>query len=239
MLKLLKSKLLVFSPFHPFVLLKNVKNMQSGNIWEKLLRWVFEEGQSTDVRVNHLRTTWIFNDPCGVAATSWKYLKEESHLVSEFDTVELVGRLEKLRPEGGGDELSVACQLHNHVCEGNATQRWQTLTDIYSFIHYIQNGQWITSWHFTWDGLPVLGVEGLVDLVKQVERSGVAFLNGKYESQSHQGLLTSRELLHLSHLTLLPREGHLHRTARRGVRETQMETPVFDRSCSEMTDDQT
>lgn len=39
----------------------------------------------------------------------------KTHLVSEFDTVELVSRLEQLRPEGGGDELGVACQLHDHV----------------------------------------------------------------------------------------------------------------------------
>lgn len=40
----------------------------------------------------------------------------ETHLVSEFDTIELVGGLQQLRPEGGGDELGVARQLHNHVC---------------------------------------------------------------------------------------------------------------------------
>lgn len=38
-----------------------------------------------------------------------------THLVSEFDTVELVRGLEQLGPEGGGDELGVACQLHDHV----------------------------------------------------------------------------------------------------------------------------
>ena len=42
-------------------------------------------------------------------------LQQETHLVSEFDAVELVSGLEQLRPEGGGDELGVACQLHDHV----------------------------------------------------------------------------------------------------------------------------
>lgn len=42
-------------------------------------------------------------------------LQQKAHLVSEFDTVELVGGLEQLGPEGGGDELGVACQLHDHV----------------------------------------------------------------------------------------------------------------------------
>ena len=42
-------------------------------------------------------------------------LQQETHLVSEFDTVELVSRLEQLRPEGGGDELGMACQLDDHV----------------------------------------------------------------------------------------------------------------------------
>lgn len=40
---------------------------------------------------------------------------KETHLVSEFDTVELVRGLQQLRPEGGGDELGVACELHDHV----------------------------------------------------------------------------------------------------------------------------
>lgn len=44
-----------------------------------------------------------------------KNIKREMHLVSEFDAVELVGGFEQLGPEGGGDELGVACQLHNHV----------------------------------------------------------------------------------------------------------------------------
>lgn len=38
-----------------------------------------------------------------------------THLVSEFDSVELVSGLEQLGPEGGGDELGVAGQLHDHV----------------------------------------------------------------------------------------------------------------------------
>lgn len=37
------------------------------------------------------------------------------HLVSELDSVELVSGLQQLWSEGGGDELGVACQLHNHV----------------------------------------------------------------------------------------------------------------------------
>lgn len=37
-------------------------------------------------------------------------------------------------------------------------------------------------------------------------------MDGKYQSQSHQRFLTSRQLLHLPHLSLLPCEGHLHRT---------------------------
>ncbi|KAF3844148.1 hypothetical protein F7725_016196 [Dissostichus mawsoni] len=64
--------------------------------------------------------------------------------------------------------------------------------------------------------LPVLGVEGLVDLIEQVEGSGVAFLDGKDQGQSHQRLLTSRQLLHLSHLTLLPCERHLQRAGEGG-----------------------
>lgn len=42
----------------------------------------------------------------------------ETHLVSEFDTIELISGLQQLRPEGGRDELGVARQLHDHVCKG-------------------------------------------------------------------------------------------------------------------------
>lgn len=48
--------------------------------------------------------------------------KKTSHLVSEFDTVELVSRLQQLGSEGGGDELGVACQLNNHVCNKHAAR---------------------------------------------------------------------------------------------------------------------
>ena len=69
----------------------------------------------------------------------------------------------------------------------------------------------------------MLGVEGLVDLVKQVERGGVTLLDGKDQSQSHQRLLTSRQLLHLSHLTLLPCERHLHMTQRQRLEQNLQE----------------
>ena len=74
-------------------------------------------------------------------------------------------------------------------------------------------------------GLPVHRVQRLVDLVKQVEWSRVTFLREHYivsvtmhhhtiithlnsedKSQSHQGLLSSTELVHLSHLGILTRE---------------------------------
>lgn len=69
--------------------------------------------------------------------------------------------------------------------------------------------EWITR-----HGLPVLSIQGLVDFIKQVEGRRVALLNGKDEGESHQGFLSSWQLLHLSHLTLLPREGHLQRGPR-------------------------
>lgn len=37
------------------------------------------------------------------------------YLVPEFDAIELIGWLQKLRSEGCGDELSMSSQLHNHV----------------------------------------------------------------------------------------------------------------------------
>lgn len=70
----------------------------------------------------------------------------------------------------------------------------------------------------------MLCVQGLVDLIKQVERSRVTLLDGKYQSQSHQRLLTSRQLLHLSHLALLPGEGHLRRTCIKLDHQTLLET---------------
>lgn len=43
--------------------------------------------------------------------------------------------------------------------------------------------------------MPVLRVKGLVNLVKQVKRGRVTLLDGKDESEGHQRLLPSRELL--------------------------------------------
>lgn len=54
--------------------------------------------------------------PCSIPPPS-------SHLVPELDAVELVGRLEQLRPEGGGDELGVASQLHDHVWTNQENER--------------------------------------------------------------------------------------------------------------------
>ncbi len=46
------------------------------------------------------------------------------------------------------------------------------------------------------DGGAVGGVQGLVDLVKEVERGRVTALDGEDEGEGHQCLLSSRELLH-------------------------------------------
>ena len=61
----------------------------------------------------------------------------------------------------------------------------------------------------TCHALSVLGVQGLVDLVKQVEGGRVALLDGEDEGQGHQRLLTPGQLLHVTHLGLVAREGHL------------------------------
>lgn len=58
-------------------------------------------------------------------------------------------------------------------------------------------------------GFSVLCVQGLVDLIEQVERCRVALLDGENESERHERFLTSRQLLHLSHLSLLTRERYL------------------------------
>jgi len=62
----------------------------------------------------------------------------------------------------------------------------------------------------TCDGLPVLGIKCLVDLVKQVERRRVALLNGKDESQRDERFLSTRQLLHVPHLGFVTSERHLH-----------------------------
>lgn len=64
----------------------------------------------------------------------------------------------------------------------------------------------------------MLSVQRLVDLIKQVEGGGVTLLDGEDEGQRHQGLLAPRQLLHLPHLTLLPREGHLQAKGGTAVR---------------------
>ena len=61
----------------------------------------------------------------------------------------------------------------------------------------------------TCDGFPVLGVESLIDFIKQVERSRVAFLNCKNERQSDEGFLTAGELLHVAHFGFIASERDL------------------------------
>ena len=53
----------------------------------------------------------------------------------------------------------------------------------------------------------VLGVQSSINLVKQVEGCRVAALDGKDESQRHEGLLPSGQLLH--HAGLASSKGHL------------------------------
>lgn len=60
----------------------------------------------------------------------------------------------------------------------------------------------------TSDGLAMLGVEGGVDFVEEVEGGGVALLNGEDERQRDETLLSTRQLLHLARLAGT-RERHL------------------------------
>ena len=57
--------------------------------------------------------------------------------------------------------------------------------------------------------LPVLSVQGSINLIKEVEGAGIALLDGKDERQSHQRLLPSGQLLQRLHLTLEASEGDL------------------------------
>jgi len=52
----------------------------------------------------------------------------------------------------------------------------------------------------TSDGLSVLRVERLVNLVEEIERRRVALLNGEDECECDEGLLSTGQLLHVPHL---------------------------------------
>lgn len=87
----------------------------------------------------------------------------------------------------------------------------------------------------------MLGVQSLVDFIKQVKRSRVTLLDGKYQSQCNQGLLTSGQLLHLPHLPLLPCEGHLQHsstalfnTHREHAQQNLEDDPYPDTNASEL-----
>ena len=49
------------------------------------------------------------------------------------------------------------------------------------------------------DGGSELGVQGGVHLVEEIEGSGITSLDGEDEGEGHDGLLTTRELLHVLH----------------------------------------
>jgi len=55
----------------------------------------------------------------------------------------------------------------------------------------------------------MLGIKGLIDLVKQVERRRVALLDGEDEGQRYERFLPAGQLLHVSHLRTVAREWHL------------------------------
>jgi len=62
----------------------------------------------------------------------------------------------------------------------------------------------------TCHGLPVLGIKCLVNLIKQVEWRRVTLLNGKDERQCDKRFLSTRQLLHVSHLGFVTSKRHLH-----------------------------
>ena len=66
----------------------------------------------------------------------------------------------------------------------------------------------------TSNSFPMGRVQGLVNLVKQVEGGGVALLDGEDQGQGHERLLTARQLLHVSHLRAVARERHADADAR-------------------------
>jgi len=66
----------------------------------------------------------------------------------------------------------------------------------------------------TGDGLSVLRIKRLVDLVKEIERRRVALLNGEDERQRYERLLSTGQLLHVSHLGLVAGKRYLCTTGR-------------------------
>ena len=61
----------------------------------------------------------------------------------------------------------------------------------------------------TCNSLPVLRIQSLVDLIKEVEWCRIALLDGEDEGQCDEGLLTAGQLLHISHLSPDAGEWHL------------------------------
>ena len=61
----------------------------------------------------------------------------------------------------------------------------------------------------TCHSLPVHGIQCLIDLVKQVERRRIAFLDREDECHGNEGFLPAGELLHVPHFRTVPGEGHL------------------------------
>ena len=61
----------------------------------------------------------------------------------------------------------------------------------------------------TCDGLPVLRIQRLIDLVEQIERRRIALLDREDERQRHEGFLSAAQLLHVPHLSTVTTERHL------------------------------
>lgn len=103
-------------------------------------------------------------------------------LPTEPHTIALVRALQQLRAKCGGDELGTLRQALDQVC--NSEERSCD-------VHMTQPPAAPPTCH----RLPVLSVQGSVNLVKEIEGTWVALLDGKDEGQCYQCLLPSRELL--------------------------------------------
>lgn len=87
------------------------------------------------------------------------------HLVAKPNTIEFVCMFEQFGTKSGGNELGLGAQLVDHVGNGLSMLGVKSLEKKYNYIYCkYQRIEYISY---------------LIDFIKQIKRSRIAFLNGK------------------------------------------------------------
>ncbi len=107
------------------------------------------------------------------------------------------------------------CSTHGSCLQTESSSDHQPLCCRVLCAHFLSRllspHHYLSFWPFTCNSFSVLSIQSLIDLVKQVERCRITLLDGEDQSESHEGFLSSAQLLHVSHFRLVSAERNLQK----------------------------